>query len=105
LKPHSVIVNATGLGKDRPGSPLSDACEFPRDSLVWEINYRGDLLFMHQALKQMEAKNLHIEDGWIYFVHGWTQVISEIFHVEITGTVFRECEKIANDLRGGNLNE
>lgn len=101
LKPHSVIVNATGLGKDRPGSPLSEACEFPRDSLVWEINYRGDLLFMHQALKQMEAKNLHVEDGWIYFVHGWTQVIAEIFHVDITGKVFRECEKIANDLRRG----
>ncbi|HEY5586987.1 MAG TPA: shikimate dehydrogenase [Ruminiclostridium sp.] len=101
LKPHSVIVNATGLGKDRPGSPLSDQCEFPIDSLVWEINYRGDLLFMYQALKQKEAKNLHVEDGWIYFVHGWTQVIAEVFHVDITGKVFDECEKIANDLRGG----
>lgn len=101
LKPHSVVVNATGLGKDRPGSPLSDACEFPQDSLIWEINYRGDLLFMHQALAQKEAKNLHVEDGWIYFVHGWTQVIAEVFHVDITGKVFDECEKIANDLRGG----
>ena len=27
LKPHSLIVNATGLGKDGPGSPLTDDCE------------------------------------------------------------------------------
>ena len=31
LKPHSLIVNATGLGKDGPGSPLTDACRFPAD--------------------------------------------------------------------------
>ncbi|MEG1657234.1 MAG: shikimate dehydrogenase, partial [Christensenellaceae bacterium] len=34
----SLIINATGLGKDRPGSPLTDAAIFPQDSLVWEIN-------------------------------------------------------------------
>lgn len=99
LKPHSLIINATGLGKDRPGSPITDAAQFPSDSLVWEINYRGDLLFMHQALKQKEAKNLHVEDGWIYFVHGWTQVISEVFHMNITGRLFDECEKTANEVR------
>jgi shikimate dehydrogenase len=99
LKPYSLVVNATGLGKDRPGSPLSAECEFPLDSLVWEINYRGDLLFMHQALTQKESRRLHVEDGWIYFVHGWTQVIEEVFHVDITGKAFDECEKIANELR------
>ncbi len=101
LKPYSLVVNATGLGKDRPGSPLSNACEFPENSLVWEINYRGDLLFMHQALKQKEAKKLHVEDGWIYFVHGWTQVIAEVFHVNITGKAFDECERIADEIRKG----
>ena len=99
LKPYSLIVNATGLGKDRPGSPLTDAVEFPENSLIWEINYRGDLLFMHQALAQKAAKKLHVEDGWIYFVHGWTQVIAEVFHVDITGSIFDECEKIANEIR------
>lgn len=101
LKPYSLVINATGLGKDRPGSPLSAECDFPTNSLVWEINYRGDLLFMHQALAQKESKSLHVEDGWIYFVNGWTQVIAEVFHVDITGNIFDECEKIANDLRGG----
>lgn len=35
LPPNSLIINATGLGKDRPGSPLSDACIFPEGSCVW----------------------------------------------------------------------
>lgn len=82
LKPHSLIVNATGLGKDAPGSPLTDQCSFPQDSLVWEINYRGELVFMDQAKAQAEAKNLTIEDGWIYFIHGWTQVVAEVFHID-----------------------
>lgn len=101
LKPYSLIVNATGLGKDRPGSPLTDNCNFPENSLVWEINYRGALLFMDQALRQKKEKNLHIEDGWIYFIHGWTQVIAEVFHVDIRGERFDKLEKIADDMRKG----
>jgi shikimate 5-dehydrogenase len=95
LKPHSLIVNATGLGKDAPGSPLTDSCEFPKDSLVWEINYRGDLLFKRQAEAQAAAKNLHVEDGWTYFIHGWTQVIAEVFHIEIKGDVLADLSRIA----------
>lgn len=56
VKPNSLIVNATGLGKDRKGSPLTDNCEFPLDSYVWEFNYKGKLDFMHQALKQKKEK-------------------------------------------------
>lgn len=99
LKPYSLVVNATGLGKDRPGSPLSDACVFPADSLAWELNYRGDLKFMHQALAQKQERNLHVEDGWIYFIHGWTQVIAEVFHVDIKGEAFKACERIAMAMR------
>jgi shikimate 5-dehydrogenase len=95
LKPHSLIVNATGLGKDGPGSPLTNNCQFPENSLVWEINYRGDLLFKEQADKQAAAKNLHVEDGWIYFIHGWTQVISEVFHIEIKGELLEKLSQIA----------
>ncbi|PWJ50593.1 shikimate dehydrogenase family protein [Faecalicatena contorta] len=95
LKPHSLIVNATGLGKDGPGSPLTNDCIFPKDSLVWEINYRGDLLFKHQAEAQAAEKNLHVEDGWIYFIHGWTQVISEVFHIDIQGDLLNKLSDIA----------
>ena len=95
LKPHSLIVNATGLGKDAPGSPLTDNCVFPEDSLVWEINYRGNLIFMEQALKQKESHRLHVEDGWIYFIHGWTQVVAEVFHISIAGDRLEELSEIA----------
>lgn len=95
LKPHSLIVNATGLGKDGPGSPLTDNCVFPEDSLVWEINYRGDLLFKRQAESQAESRRLHIEDGWIYFIHGWTQVISEVFHLPIDSELIEKLSEIA----------
>ena len=95
LPPYSLIVNATGLGKDAPGSPTTDNVNYPENSLVWEINYRGELLFMHQALAQKDAKKLHVEDGWIYFIHGWTQVISEVFHIPIEGETLQRLSDIA----------
>lgn len=101
LKPYSMVINATGLGKDRPGSPLTDEGQFPENGLVWELNYRGELDFMHQANKQKGAKGLHVEDGWIYFIHGWTQVIEEVFHIEIKGELFERLESIAMELRSG----
>lgn len=95
----SLIINATGLGKDRPGSPLTDAVKFPQNALVWEINYRGDLRFMHQAEEQQAEKNLTIEDGWIYFIHGWTQVIAEVFDIPDMQSHIPELDKIAAQFR------
>lgn len=95
----SLVVNATGLGKDRPGSPLTDECRFPQDGIVWELNYRGSLEFMHQAEAQKESRNLIIEDGWTYFIHGWTQVIAEVFHIDITGSRLEACDRLASELR------
>jgi shikimate dehydrogenase len=99
LKPHSLVVNATGLGKDQPGSPISDEGRFPFDSLVWELNYRGKLDYLHQANRQKEGSCLHVEDGWIYFIHGWTQVIQEVFHLDIHPDTFSELERIAGAMR------
>jgi len=98
LPQYSLIVNATGLGKDAPGSPTTDEVVYPENSLVWEINYRGELLFMQQALWQATLKKLHLEDGWIYFIHGWTQVIAEVFHIEITGALLDELSRIAREV-------
>lgn len=95
LKPHSIVINATGLGKDGPGSPLTNACVFPKDSLVWELNYRGERLFMRQAEAQAGQSNLYIEDGWTYFIHGWTQVIAEVFHISIEGEMLEHLSNIA----------
>lgn len=101
LMPGSLIVNATGLGKDAPGSPLTDKAKFPANSLVWEFNYRGDLIFLRQAQAQQSARNLTIEDGWIYFVHGWTRVISDVFDLDIPsqGSEFDDLAGIAASVR------
>ncbi len=99
LPASSMVVNATGLGKDRPGSPMTDGCELPQNGIFWEFNYRGTLEFMHQAEAKQKENNLQIEDGWIYFIHGWTQVIAEVFHIDITGDRLALCEKIAREIR------
>lgn len=92
----SLIINATGLGKDRPGSPLTDSCEFPNNGIIWEVNYRGDLPFMRiQAAGQRKKKNLNIQDGWFYFICGWTQVIAEVFHEQILGEKLQKLDRIA----------
>ena len=95
----TVVVNATGMGKDSPGSPVTDNGLFPRNGVAWEINYRGELDFWHQAMAQKETRNILVEDGWLYFVHGWTQVIAEVLHLDISGPLFDQLEEIAADLR------
>ncbi len=99
LKPGSLVINATGMGKDAPGSPLSYNAKFPENGLAWDFNYRGDLVFLEQARKQQIEKNLTIEDGWVYFIHGWTSVISEVFHIEIptSGMKFDKLSEIASE--------
>ena len=102
LKPGSFIINATGLGKDAPGSPLSDAAIFPEKSVVWDLNYRGNLVFLDQARAQEQAKSLQVVDGWTYFIHGWTQVIAEVFHIDIptSGPAFDRISEIAIEAAG-----
>ena len=95
----SVVINATGMGKDRPGSPVTDAGQFPLNGVAWEFNYRGDLDFMHQALAQREARQLVVEDGWLYFLHGWTQVIAQVLDVEISAETLKHLGEIADFVR------
>lgn len=97
MKPGSLVVNATGLGKDAPGSPLTGAAPFPERAIVWDLNYRGDLVFLDQARAERERRGLQIEDGWTYFLHGWTQVIAEVFHIDIPagGPAFAALSEIA----------
>ena len=95
LPPGSLVVNATGMGKDRPGSPVGSAAAFPADGVVWEFNYRGPLDFLHQAQAQRDDRNLQIHDGWRYFVHGWTQAVAEVFDVAMPPAVVDELGEIA----------
>ncbi len=84
LPPGSLVVNATGMGKDRPGSPVTDACIFPQRGIAWELNYRGELAFLHQAEAQRERRDLNVHDGWYYFVNSWIDNIAEVFNLEVT---------------------
>jgi shikimate 5-dehydrogenase len=99
LPESSVVINATGMGKDIPGSPISDAARFPRNGVVWEINYRGELGFWHQAKSQEKERSLIIEDGWLYFLHGWTQVIAEVLDITLNESLFDELSAAAESLR------
>jgi shikimate 5-dehydrogenase len=95
----SLVVNATGLGKDRPGSPLPPAACLPRRSVVWELNYRGTLEFLAQAREQEAERDLTVVDGWRYFIHGWSQVIAEVFDLEMGPARVAELAKAAESVR------
>jgi shikimate dehydrogenase len=99
IPPYSIVINATGMGKDTPGSPVTDKGLFPENGIAWEFNYRGELDFMHQAKRQKDSRGVKVEDGWLYFIHGWTQVIFQALHLEITEEQFNRLTNIANNFR------
>lgn len=99
LPPRTLVVNATGLGKDRPGSPLPATASFPREAVVWELNYRGSLEFLHQARGQARSRRLTVVDGWRYFIHGWCQVIAHVFDIPMGSDVVRELSEAAGSVR------
>ena len=99
LPPASLVINATGMGKDLPGSPITDAGRFPIDGIAWELNYRGELQFLDQALVQREERNLTVEDGWVYFLHGWTQVVAEALHIQLDESTFSRLAALAEPIR------
>lgn len=91
----SLVINATGLGKDKPGSPLSRDALFPREGLIWELNYRGRRDFMRGAQAQAAARDLRVADGWDYFLHGWTEAIAEVFQIVINDDSFAQMTTVA----------
>lgn len=101
LRPGSLVVNATGLGKDREGSPLTDNVQFPDHGIVWEFNYRGNLIFLEQARRQASSRSLRIEDGWRYFINGWLSVIAEVLQIDLplSGQLYDELSAIASQYR------
>lgn len=99
LAPGSVVANATGLGKDRPGSPLPDNAQFPSGAYAWEFNYRGSLEFLHQAEAQASSTELHVVDGWRYFIHGWSQVVADVFDLTLTPEIVNELAAAAETTR------
>ena len=103
LPSDSVVVNATGLGKDRPGSPLTNSVVFPLRATAWDFNYRGDLVFLDQARAQADLRGVGVVDGWTYFIHGWTRVIAQVFDIDIptAGPAFDQLSRIALEVTSG----
>ncbi|MBI3665428.1 MAG: shikimate dehydrogenase [Acidobacteria bacterium] len=95
LPPGSLIVNATGVGKDRPGSPITAAARFPVDTTAWDFNYRGELLFLDYA----RAQQIRTIDGWEYFLHGWSQIMARVLGFDLTPELFAAMKKTAEMLR------
>jgi shikimate dehydrogenase len=102
LPPGSLVANATGMGKDVPGSPLTDAATFPENGIAWDFNYRGDLTFLKQAERQSQ-RGVRIEDGWVYFLYGWTHVMSEVLGFHLDDATFERLSSLAEPFRPGNL--
>ena len=96
----SLVINATGMGKDLPGSPLTSAARLPFRGLAWELNYRGERQFLRQARAQANERDLTIEDCWMYFMRGWTQVIAEVFDIQLDQETFDQLSEAASALRG-----
>ena len=48
-----------------------------------------------------QARQLTIDDGWVYFLHGWTRVVAEVFDVDIpvSGPRFEEISRLAREAR------
>ena len=95
----SVVINATGMGKDRPGSPITNEGRFPLHSIAWDLNYRGALDFLHQARAQAQQRYVQVHDGWDYFVASWADHIAEIFHLTITPQQFAQLAAKAEEVR------
>ncbi len=98
--PGSIIINATGMGKDIPGSPITWEGIFPMNSITWEFNYRGELDFLQQSLAQVDSRKIWVDDGRLYFVHGWTQVIAQVLHFDLTPALFNQLNQVASSVRG-----
>jgi shikimate 5-dehydrogenase len=95
LAPGCLIVNATGVGKDRPGSPVTEAVQFPQGATAWDFNYRGDLKLLEYARKA----GVETIDGWEYFLHGWSQIMARVFGFEVTPELFGHLRARAGTLR------
>lgn len=91
----SLVVNATGLGKDAPGSPVGAEILLPEDGVVWELNYRGERPFLTQALRQQRRRRLRVYDGWLYFLYGWFHALEPILGFEASPRLFERLREVS----------
>jgi shikimate dehydrogenase len=88
-----LVVNATGLGKEAPDSPVDEP--LPPGVIAWDMNYRGPLSFLQQA-RDSGASPV---DGWDYFVAGWAGALTAIASVPLTADLLSRFAAAAEHLR------
>ena len=49
--------------------------------------------------RQVDSRQVFVEDGWVYFLHGWTQVIAQVLHVDIDEALFARLDAVAATTR------
>jgi shikimate dehydrogenase len=96
----SLIVNATGVGKDVPGSPIPLPAQWPDQATFWEINYRGELPLLKDATAQTPARQLNVHDGWKLFIAGWIEALGAILDRQLTTEDRGAIERAALAARG-----
>jgi hypothetical protein len=52
---------------------------------------RGEQLGTHP---QEATRDLHVYDGWLYFVHGWTQAVGRVFNLNLSAEVVADLERL-----------
>lgn len=72
---------------------------FPDGAYAWEFNYRGSLEFLHQAEAQATVRDLRVVDGWRYFIHGWSQVVADVFELDLTPETVERLAEAAESVR------
>lgn len=81
---------------DGPGSPLPCPAPWPRDALVWDLNYRGELRFSKTARPVVTGRNLRVHDGRCLFLYGWSEALGCILARQLSQLEFAALEHEAS---------
>jgi shikimate 5-dehydrogenase len=92
--PGTLIVNATGMGKDRPGSPVS--IDLPKRTIFWEFNYRGPRDLLERARSNAVTDDLLVVDGRDYFICSWLEALCSVLGREASVELFDAFEQEAS---------
>ena len=57
---------------------------------------KTDIVFEY-IHSEYPLRKVRVEDGWLYFLHGWKQVIAQVHHQEIAGERFDHLASIAGE--------
>ena len=71
---------------------------------VMTVKHTGERTFFSDrgVNRIFDEKNLQIEDGWMYFIYGWTQVMADVYHQELLGEKLKVLSDIAMDVQKKN---